>query len=191
MAQIFKTARTSLPKLGLTLLPLHRPEFAMTHRLLHLAAVTLLAMLALQTPPAEAIDSASLPSSIRLANARALIEAKDWKGAIAELQGVDAPKDADWNNLMGFSHRKAKKPDYAAAERFYDAALRIEPSHRGALSYSGELYLILDDLPKAEERRERLTRLCAPSCEELEDLSKAIAKYKADKAAGIKYVPVE
>lgn len=114
----------------------------MTTRLLHLAAVTLLATLALQTPPAEAIDSASLPSSIRLANARALIEAKDWKGAIAELQGVNAPNDPDWNNLMGFSHRKAKKPDYVAAERFYDAALRIEPSHRGALSYSGELYLM-------------------------------------------------
>ena len=160
----------------------------MITKILHLAAVTVLATLALQTPPAQAIDSASLPSSIRLANARALIEAKDWKGAIAELQGVDAPNDADWNNLMGFSHRKAKKPDYVAAERFYDAALRIDPNHRGALEYSGELYLVKGDLPKAEERHARLVKLCTVPCEELDDLSKAIEKYKA---AGGKYLPEE
>ena len=158
----------------------------MLTRIIHLAAVAVLVTLALQTPPAQAIDSASLPSSIRLANARALIEAKDWKGAIAELQGVDAPNDPDWNNLMGFSHRKAKKPDYAAAERFYDAALRIEPSHRGALSYSGELYLMQDNLPKAEQRLTTLKLVCNNACLEQDRLAQAIARYKA---AGNKYVP--
>jgi Flp pilus assembly protein TadD len=141
--------------------------------------------------PAIAADNESTPPALKLAAARSQIEAKNWSLAIAELKRVSDPGSADWNNLMGYSLRKSKTPDYASAERFYDTALRIDPNHRGALEYSGELYLILDDLPKAEERRERLTRLCAPSCEELEDLSKAIAKYKADKAAGIKYVPVE
>ncbi|MBT2324215.1 tetratricopeptide repeat protein [Variovorax paradoxus] len=150
-----------------------------------LAACVLLAMLAMH-PPVHALDSASLPSSIRLANARAMIEARDWKGAIAELQGVNAPGDADWNNLMGFSHRKAKTPDYAAAERFYDTALRIEPSHRGALSYSGELYLALDNLPKAEQRLTTLKLVCNNACFELDRLSQAIDRYKA---AGNKYVP--
>ena len=83
---------------------------------------------------------------------------------------------------------EGKTPDYAAAERFYDTALRIDPNHRGALEYSGELYLMLGNLPKAEERRERLARLCAPPCEQLEKLSKAIDNYKA---AGNKYVPEE
>src|SRR4051794_38380619 len=77
-----------------------------------LASCALLAALAM-IQPARALDSASLPSSIRLANARALIEARNWKGAIAELQDVNAQDNADWNNLMGFSHRKAKTPDYA------------------------------------------------------------------------------
>ncbi|VTU29182.1 Flp pilus assembly protein TadD, contains TPR repeats [Variovorax sp. PBL-H6] len=157
----------------------------MLTRTIHLAAAAILLTLAMQAPPAQALDSASLPSSIRLANARALIEAKDWKGAIAELQGVDAPNDADWNNLMGFSHRKAKKPDYVAAERFYDTALRIEPSHRGALSYSGELYLVLDNLPKAEQRLTTLKLVCNNGCPEQDRLAQAIARYKA---AG-KYVP--
>ena len=149
------------------------------------ACLLLLAALAV-TPAAQAVDSASLPASIRLANARAMIEAKDWKGAIAELQGVNAPNDADWNNLMGFSHRKARTPDYAAAERFYDAALRIEPSHRGALSYSGELYLVLGNLPKAEQRLTTLKLVCNNACPEQERLGQAIARYKA---AGNHYVP--
>lgn len=157
----------------------------MTRKTSTLAACALLAALTI-AQPAHAVDAASLPSSIRLANARALIEARNWKGAIAELQGVDAPNDADWNNLMGFSHRKAKTPDYAAAERFYDAALRIEPSHRGALSYSGELYLVLNNLPKAEQRLTTLKLVCNNACPEQDRLSRAIARYKA---AGNHYVP--
>ena len=141
--------------------------------------------------PAIAADNESTPPALKLAAARSQIEAQNWSRAITELKRVNDPGNADWNNLMGYSLRKSKTPDYASAERFYDTALRIDPNHRGALEYSGELYLILDDLPKAEERRERLTRLCVPPCEELEDLSKAIDKYKADKAAGIKYVPQE
>ena len=32
------------------------------------------------------------------------------------------------------------------------SALRLDPRHRGALEYSGERYLITDNLPKAEQR---------------------------------------
>jgi Flp pilus assembly protein TadD len=174
MAQIFKTRPAPLPILG-----------SMKKTTFRLAAGALLSALALHQG-VHAVDSASLPASVRLANARALIEAKDWKGAIAELQGVDAPNNADWNNLMGFSLRKARTPDYAAAERFYDTALRIEPSHRGALSYSGELYLLLDNLPKAQQRLTTLKLVCNNACFEQERLSQAIERYKA---AGNKYIP--
>jgi tetratricopeptide (TPR) repeat protein len=138
--------------------------------------------------PVLAADNDSTPPALRLAAARSQIEARNWQRAIAELKRVNDPGNADWNNLMGYSLRKSKSPDYAAAERFYDAALRIDPNHRGALEYSGELYLILGDLPKAEERQARLQRLCSTPCEELDDLSKAIERYKA---AGNKYVPEE
>ena len=59
-----------------------------------------------------------------LTPARAQIAAKNWTGAIDELKRVNATTSADWNNLMGYSHRKAKTPDYAAAEKFYDEALK-------------------------------------------------------------------
>ncbi len=162
----------------------HAADPAMT-KTLTLAACALLASLATHAP-LHAADTASLPPAIRLIEARSLIEAKDWKGAIQELQRVSDPTSADWNNLMGYSHRKAKTPDYVAAESYYDAALRIDPRHRGALSYSGELYLVLDNLPKAEQRQATLKAACNVACAELDRLNLAIDRYKA---AGNRYVP--
>ena len=98
---------------------------------------------------------------------------------IDELRRVDARTSADWNNLMGYSHRKAKTPDYAAAERYYDAALRIDPKHRGALEYSGELYLMISAPDKARARLATLEQVCSARCEEYADLKKAIAEFDA------------
>ena len=120
-----------------------------------------------------------------LAAARALIQQKNWGAAVDELKRVNDSGSADWNNLMGYSLRKSAAPDHAAAERFYDTALRIDPKHRGALEYSGELALITGDLAKAEQRLATLDKVCVFSCEEYTDLKKAVARYKAN---GNKYV---
>ena len=122
----------------------------------------------------------------KLKAARTQIQNKKWDAAIVELKAVNDTGSADWNNLMGYSLRKSATPDYAGAEKFYDAALRIDPKHRGALEYSGELYLITGNLPKAEERLAVLDKVCILPCEEFTDLKKAVARYKA---AGNKYVP--
>ncbi|MCW5664824.1 MAG: tetratricopeptide repeat protein [Piscinibacter sp.] len=116
----------------------------------------------------------------KLAGARALIAENKWVAAIEELKRVDDTGSADWNNLMGYSHRKARTPDYAAAERYYDAALRIDPQHRGALEYSGELFLMTGDLARAEQRLAALDKACFLPCSEYSDLKKAIAAYKAN-----------
>ncbi len=128
---------------------------------------------------------AASPAADKLSAARAEIQAGRWVAAIDELKKVNDTSSADWNNLMGYSHRKAKTPDYAAAERYYDEALRIDPKHRGALEYSGEMYLVKGDLAKAEERLGRLDKACFLPCEEHADLKKAVARYKAN---GNKYV---
>jgi Flp pilus assembly protein TadD len=124
----------------------------------------------------------------KLAGARKQIAAKQWPAAIDELKKVNDTGSADWNNLMGYSLRKASPPDVASAEKHYNEALRIDPKHRGALEYSGELYLMTNDLPKAEERLAALDKLCAMSCAEYNDLKKAVARYKAN---GNKYVASE
>jgi tetratricopeptide (TPR) repeat protein len=143
-----------------------------------LASATLL----IATTPARAADPAPTdysPAQDRLDPARALIRQERWRDAITALQQVDDRASADWNNLMGYSHRKSAAPDHAAAARYYEAALRIDPRHRGALAYSGELALTLGDLPGAEERLARLGRVCTSGCPEHSELRKSIEAYKA------------
>jgi tetratricopeptide (TPR) repeat protein len=151
-----------------------------------LAATALLLALS----PAFAADTTYSPTAApdKLSPARAQIAEKKWAAAIEELKTINDTGSADWNNLMGYSHRKAKTPDYAAAEKFYNEALRIDPKHRGALEYSGELYLIQGDLAKAEQRLAVLDKVCLFGCEEYTDLKKAVARFKA---AGNKYVAAQ
>ena len=148
-------------------------------------------LLALLFTPAWAVDmtpmaepEAAAPID-KLAGARSRIVAKRWPEALAELKRINDSANADWNNLMGYVLRKQAAPDLAGAERHYDAALRIAPTHRGALEYSGELFLMKGDLAKAEERAAVLARACAAKCEEYADLKKAVERYKA---AGNKFV---
>ena len=135
---------------------------------------------------AFAADVVATPSKPDvLAPARAQIAQKNWPGAIDALKKVNDPSSADWNNLMGYSLRKADPANLAEAEKFYDAALRIEPRHRGALEYSGELYLMTGNLEMAEKRLAVLDKACFLPCEEYSDLKRAVARYKAN---GNKYV---
>ncbi len=75
--------------------------------------------------------------------------------------------------MLGFSFRKTK--DFSRAERNYKRALRLDPEHKGALEYMGELYLETKRREKAEELLARLEKLCPGGCEELEDLRAAFA----------------
>jgi Flp pilus assembly protein TadD len=141
--------------------------------------------------PALAVDSsditpAAAPAAAdKLAGARVHIKAARWADAVSELKKLNDTRSGDWNNLMGFAHRKLSPPDLAAAERYYDAALKIAPAHRGALEYSGELYLMKGELPRAEQRLAELVRVCAGPCEEQADLKRGIERFKAN---GNKYV---
>ena len=146
---------------------------------LRLAALSLL----LAAGASFAHDTA--PTNDKFTPARTRIAEKNWAAAVEELKKVNDPASADWNNLMGYSLRKADPANAAEAEKFYNEALRIEPRHRGALEYSGELYLITGNLAMAEQRLATLDKACFLPCEEYTDLKRAVARYKA---AGNKYV---
>jgi tetratricopeptide (TPR) repeat protein len=126
-------------------------------------------------PAAKKTEASADP----LASARALIQQERWRDAITELKRIDQPQSADWNNLMGYSHRKAKTPDYAAAQQYYDVALRIDPQHRGALEYSGELALMKNELPAAQDKLASLDKVCGKSCPEFVQLKAAIARHES------------
>ena len=109
------------------------------------------------------------------------IKAKNYEGAIKTLLAANEPNSADWNNLLGYAQRKKSPPNLNAAEFYYQAALKIDPKHKGALEYYGELLLMKNNLPGAEQMLARLDKVCFFSCEEYRDLKEEIAKYKMKK----------
>jgi predicted Zn-dependent protease len=113
--------------------------------------------------------------------AKAMIEAKDYKGALPLLQQVVAkePKNADAFNLLGYATRKSGDPN--GSLQYYTQALQIDPKHLGAHEYIGEAYLMLDQPQQAEQHLARLNSLCVFGCAELRELKAALANYKAGK----------
>lgn len=146
-----------------------------------LATLVHVAAPAADTPePAPATPTArAAPAPQPLAAVQAHIKAGQWGAAIDELKRVNASSSADWNNLMGYALRKQARPDLDGAQKHYDAALKINPRHQGALEYAGELALMKRDLARAEVHLAALSRLCSTPCEPLDDLKKAVAEYKA------------
>ena len=131
---------------------------------------------------AHAADtSTSEPASSWQAQAQKEIKANNYSAAISTLEAANQSNSADWNNLLGYAQRKKSPPDLAAAERFYQAALKIDPKHRGALEYYGELFLMKNDLAGAEQMLARLDKACVFSCEEFRDLKEAIARFNNKK----------
>ena len=143
-------------------------------------ALGLAAWMPLTAFAADTPEPAPAPAADPLADARAQIQAGRWPAAIDALKRVNATGNADWNNLMGYALRKNSPPDLDGAQRHYDAALRIDPRHQGALEYSGELALMKGDLAAAEAKLATLSGLCRSPCEPLDDLRQAIARYKAN-----------
>lgn len=111
------------------------------------------------------------------ANGKKAVDEKDYQVAINHLtrSAEKNPKDADTQNLLGFSHRKLGNFDKAFEH--YRLALTIDPKHRGAHEYIGEAYLETKQLAKAEEHLKALENLCA-ICAERRDLDRAIKDYK-------------
>jgi Flp pilus assembly protein TadD len=143
-----------------------------------LAALWFISMVGLS----QAADTAPIKSDPAwLTESRASIKAEKYDQAIKQLQAANETSSADWNNLLGYSLRKKQTPDLVGAEKYYQAALKIDPNHRGALEYYGKLKLINNDLPGAEALLARLDKVCTFGCEEYSDLKEAIQKYKARK----------
>lgn len=144
-------------------------------------SITFLLLLSL-TGASQAADSTPAKSDpVWLTEARASIKADKYDQAIQQLQAANETSSADWNNLLGYSLRKKQPPDLVGAEKYYQAALKIDPNHRGALEYYGKLKLMNNDLPGAEALLARLDKACTFGCEEYSDLKGAVQKYKSKK----------
>jgi cytochrome c-type biogenesis protein CcmH/NrfG len=145
------------------------------HNLTRLLIVLALASFSLT--PVHA-DGGSGGRSSPLAPFQKLIKNEKYQQAITGLDKAlrDDPDNADMLNLLAYSHRQLEH--YAIALDFYQQALRIEPRHRGANEYLGELYLQIGQLDKAEERLAVLDKACFFGCDEFDDLEAEIAEYR-------------
>jgi Flp pilus assembly protein TadD len=129
-----------------------------------------------------AVDTDDDPAAARLdpdyAAGKKAIEAKDWSAAIKSLSSAALrdTRNADIQNYLGYAYRNAGQMDLAF--KHYGRALQLNPRHRGAHEYVGEAYLMVYDLPKAEEHLAALQKICLIPCEEYEDLRKQIDVYR-------------
>lgn len=133
------------------------------------------ALLAAGTP-ALAVDTIPSKDAPDLSAIREKIKAANYHAVIADLNGMidRGVQHADVYNLMGFSLRKSG--DTKTAMTFYKKALEFDPNHKGALEYSGELYVQLGDVARARQNEAKLKALCPQGCEELADLQQAISR---------------
>ena len=125
--------------------------------------------------PPKAADLAELVT------AREHVKAERYGEAIPLLKKVVAkqPQNAGAYNLLAYSQRK--QDDVEASLANYKTALKIDPTHKDAHEYIGELYLRMDDLANAEKHLKRLDSLCFFGCEQFDELKAAIAAYKKKK----------
>jgi Flp pilus assembly protein TadD len=124
--------------------------------------------------PAYAVDNMETAGAPDLTSVRAKIAAKDYQAALVELRDLAQDnQQADVYNLLGFTLRKTG--DFKTSLTYYNKALELEPGHKAAREYLGELYVATGDMAKANDQLAELGKLCPNGCEELDDLKAAIA----------------
>jgi len=142
-------------------------EFVLLLALAGVPATTVIA------PVAHAADAGSTTDSPELRSARAKLKAKQYPAALAELKILVAKSPtADVYSLLGHALWKTGDPTQGMA--YYNKALFLEPSHKGALESQDELFVELGQIDKAKENLAKLKRLCWFGCEEADDLKEAI-----------------
>jgi tetratricopeptide (TPR) repeat protein len=107
------------------------------------------------------------------------LAAGNWNAAITslELAALRDPRNADIQNYIGYAYRRLR--ELGPAMQHYQQALSFNRRHRSAHEHLGELYLVLGDVPKAEDHLAVLEDICLIPCQEYGDLQGAIATYRS------------
>ena len=69
---------------------------------------------------------------------------------------------------MGYTQRKLG--NYETAKSYYAMALEVDPNHKGANEYLGELYVETGDMDKAQIQLAKLEEICTFGCIEENEL---------------------
>jgi Flp pilus assembly protein TadD len=103
-----------------------------------------------------------------------LINAQQFEQAIEELRQLTAVlgPHPDVLNYLGYASRRLGH--FRRAQNYYEQALALDPMHRGANEYLGEMWIELGRLDKARERLLVLDQACPFGCAEYRDLERLI-----------------
>ncbi len=99
-----------------------------------------------------------------------LINERRWDDALASLDQAETAIGPHPDILTYKGYVWRHKGDWAKAESFYHQALAIDPNHRGATEYYGELKVLEGDMAGAKALLARLDSACAFGCAEAEEL---------------------
>ncbi|MDJ1159366.1 tetratricopeptide repeat protein [Chelatococcus sp. SYSU_G07232] len=102
------------------------------------------------------------------------IQGGRYEDGLRALAALDRDNSPDVQNYLGYANRKLGRME--EARRHYEAALAIDPDHRGALEYYGEWHVDMNRLDEARGYLRRLATVCGTTCQEYEDLAEAIAQ---------------
>ncbi len=120
-------------------------------------------------PPGDADGRALFAEAVGYINAQRYADALV---TLERAQAVIGPQP-DVLNYMGFANRKLGH--YSEALGYYGQALLIDPHHRGANEYLGELYLEMGRMGEARHQLAVLDGLCPYGCAEREELARWIS----------------
>ncbi|MDC0110189.1 tetratricopeptide repeat protein [Alphaproteobacteria bacterium] len=121
-------------------------------------------------------SGANISKSSYYYDALKLIKNKSFKLAIENLNKAEknSKVDPDIYNYLGFSYRKMGNMKLASFN--YEKALNIDPKHKGALEYQGEMFITLGQLDKAKANLKKLNSICFLACSEKTKLKNSIEK---------------
>ena len=128
----------------------------------------------------SSLTSGDMMKAMQLKNRLGLIERLLYSDQLSQaltqfrLLDNEYPDNADINNYYGFIYRKMGQ--YGKSGQFYKKALQLDPRHKGALEYQGELFIKTNKTGLAEKNLVLLKNICGTSCPGYKKLEKALKK---------------
>ena len=99
-----------------------------------------------------------------------LVNKGEYQAAFNDLALTEAAvgRHPDITTYMGYTQRKLG--NYDLAKTYYAMALEVEPNHKGANEYLGELYVETGEMDKAKAQLAKLETICTFGCIEENEL---------------------
>lgn len=120
----------------------------------------------------EPKTTSSLDDKSLYTQGRDLALAGRYDEALAALEAIKSP-DSMALTMIGYSHRKQGNYDEGLA--FYAKALKLDPHNPNTHEYLGEAYAEKGKLDLAKAELINVEAVCGTTCEQYQDLAKAIA----------------